>query len=252
MSETARNQLIVALDVESAAKARELFTALRDVAGMFKIGMQLFTCAGPAIVREIVDGGGRVFLDLKYHDIPNTVAAAGVEAARLGVSIFNVHAAGGSEMMRRAADAVAAACEREGRLTPKVIAVTLLTSVDAEVLAEIGVTSAPETQVARMARLAAECGLDGVVSSPLEVAAIRGAVPQEDFLIVTPGVRPSGATTHDQRRLMTPHEAIQAGSDYLVVGRPITAAADPVLAAQEILREIRAAEAPRDREAKSK
>src|SRR6185295_18919824 len=131
------NKLIIALDVDSESRARELFTSLRDVAGMFKVGMQLFTKAGPAIVREIIAGGSRVFLDLKYHDIPNTVAAAGIEAARLGVSIFNIHAAGGSEMMRRTAAAVAEVSEREGLARPKAIAVTLLTSADASVLKEI-------------------------------------------------------------------------------------------------------------------
>lgn len=232
------NKLIIALDVDSAQKARELFSSLREIAGMFKIGMQLFTAAGPSIVCDIVDAGSRVFLDLKYHDIPNTVAAAGVEAARLGVSIFNVHAAGGREMMRRTADAVTAVSEREGLARPKVIGVTLLTSADAQVLQEIGVTNSPQQQVIALAQLSAESGLDGVVASPLEVSAIRVAVAREGFLIVTPGVRPAGSTAHDQKRLMTPAAAICAGSDYLVVGRPIIDAPDPVLAAREILLEI--------------
>jgi orotidine-5'-phosphate decarboxylase len=240
MTDLPKNKLIVALDVDSAEKARGLFNSLREVAGMFKIGMQLFTAAGPSIVREIVAAGGRIFLDLKYHDIPNTVAGAGVEAARLGVSIFNVHAAGGSEMMRRTADAVTAVSEREGLARPKIIGVTLLTSADAKVLVEIGVTNSPQEQVTALARLSATSGLDGVVASPLEVAAIRAAVPDQDFLIVTPGIRPAGTTTHDQKRLMTPAGAIRAGSDYLVVGRPIIEASDPVLAAREILSEINA------------
>lgn len=240
----AKNKLIIALDVDTAPKARDLFTALRDVAGMFKIGMQLFTAAGPAFVSEIVNSGGRVFLDLKYHDIPNTVAAAGVEAARLGVSILNVHAAGGSEMMRRTAEAVAAVSEREGLTRPKVIAVTLLTSADAGVLAEIGVAATPEQQVVKMAQLTSASGLDGVVASPLEVSAIRAAVAARDFLIVTPGVRPSGTTANDQRRLLTPGKAIREGSDYLVIGRPIIEAADPVHAAREILSEIDEAATP--------
>jgi orotidine-5'-phosphate decarboxylase len=232
------NKLIVALDVDSAEQARKLFSALRECVGMFKIGMQLFTATGPSLVREIVKAGSRVFLDLKYHDIPNTVAAAGVEAARLGVSIFNVHASGGSEMMRRTAEAVTAVSESEGLTRPKVIAVTLLTSADAAVLDEIGVGRTPPQQVLSMAQLASSSGMDGVVASPLEVAAIRSAVPHNDFLIVTPGVRPQGAAANDQRRFLTPGGAIKAGSDYIVVGRPIIEAPNPTEAAREILRDI--------------
>lgn len=236
---TSKDKLIIALDVETAPRARELFEALRDVVGMFKIGMQLFTAAGPAIVREIISAGGRVFLDLKYHDIPNTVAAAGVEATRLGVSIFNVHTFGGTEMMRRTADAVGEVAEREGLVRPKIIGVTLLTSVNQEVLTEVGVAGSPDQHVPVLARLAAASGLDGVVASPLEVLSVRAAV-KEDFLIVTPGVRPRGAEPHDQKRVMTPIEAIRAGSDYLVVGRPIIDAGDPVAAANAIVAEIEA------------
>lgn len=238
MNTVPKNKLIVALDVDNAQKARELFAALHEVVGMFKIGMQLFTASGPAIVREIVDAGGRVFLDLKYHDIPNTVAGAGVEAARLGVSIFNVHAAGGSEMMRRTVDAVATVAEREGLERPRIIGVTLLTSADANVLAEIAVVNSPPQQVTALAKLAAASGLDGVVASPLEVGAIRAAVSNEGFLIVTPGVRPAGTTANDQKRLLTPGGAISAGSDYLVIGRPIIEASNPAHAARSILREM--------------
>jgi orotidine-5'-phosphate decarboxylase len=238
MTDFPKDKLIVALDVDSAQKARELFAALHEVVGMFKIGMQLFTAAGPGIVREIVAAGGRVFLDLKYHDIPNTVAAAGVEAARLGVSIFNVHAAGGSEMMRRTAGAVATVAEREGLVRPRIIGVTLLTSADANVLAEIAVVNSPQQQVIALAQLTAASGLDGVVASPLEVGAIRAAVAREDFLIVTPGIRPAGTTANDQKRLLTPAGAISAGSDYLVIGRPIIEASDPVNATREVLREM--------------
>ncbi len=234
----ARNRLIVALDVDSARKARELFAALREVAGMFKIGMQLFTAAGPSVVREIVSAGGQVFLDLKYHDIPNTVAAAGVEAARLGVSIFNVHAAGGSEMMLRTSEAVRAVSEREGLPRPAVIGVTVLTSADKTMLGETGVASDAVEQVGRLAQLSAASGLDGVVASALEVAAIRMLVTKAGFLIVTPGVRPVGARANDQKRLMTPGEAIRAGSDYLVIGRPILEAPDPVRAARDILADL--------------
>ena len=239
MSELVKQKLIVALDVDSAARAFDLFDGLRHVVGMFKIGSQLFTAAGPDIVRQIVGKGGRVFLDLKFHDIPNTVAAAGVEAARHGVSIFNVHTFGGTEMMRRTADAVREVAEREGLVRPKIIGVTLLTSVNQKVLTEVGVASSPGQHVPALARLAAASGLDGVVASPLEVVSVRAAV-KEDFLIVTPGVRPYGAEAHDQKRLMTPTGAIRAGSDYLVVGRPIIDADDPVAAANAIVAEIAA------------
>lgn len=240
MSGLETNKLILALDVDNITKARELVTSLREVVGMFKVGMQLFTAVGPSIVREIVDAGSRVFLDLKYHDIPNTVACAGVEAARLGVSIFNIHAAGGKEMMKRTADEVGNVCLKEGLTRPKVIAVTLLTSADQQLLDETNVASSPDQQVVKLALLASESGLDGVVASPREVISIREAVTREDFLIVTPGVRPRASETNDQRRITTPAEAIRAGSDYLVVGRPILAAADPAAAAAAILDEIKA------------
>ena len=241
MNTPAKDKLIVALDVETAARARELFEALRGVVAMFKIGMQLFTAAGPAIVREVIHEGGRVFLDLKYHDIPNTVAAAGVEAARHGISIFNIHTFGGTEMMRRTADAVAEVSEREHLVRPKIIGVTLLTSVNANVLSEIAVVNSPEEQVPALAQLSAASGLDGVVASPLEVVSVRSAVAKQGFLIVTPGVRPSGTTPQDQKRLTTPAEAIRAGSDYLVVGRPIIDAPDPLEAALRVVAEIEGA-----------
>lgn len=235
---SARDKLIVALDVESARQALDLFTALRDVAGTFKIGAQLFTAAGPSIVRQIVNAGGRVFLDLKYHDIPNTVAAAGIEAARLGVSIFNLHASGGSEMMRRTTAAVADVSDREGLIRPRVIAVTVLTSIDAQVLSEIGVAANPEQQVTRLALLAEASGLDGVVASPLEIASIRSAITKRDFTIVTPGVRPSSPDADDQRRVATAVEAVRFGADFFVVGRPIIAAPDPAEAARKIIEEL--------------
>jgi orotidine-5'-phosphate decarboxylase len=238
MNHSANKRLIVALDVETAREARELFQALKDVAGMFKIGSQLFTAAGPGLVREIVAAGGRIFLDLKFHDIPNTVAAAGVEATRLGVSIFNVHGLGGSEMMRRTAEAVTETAEREGIERPSVIAVTVVTSADSATLAEVGIERGAEEQVSRLARLAAQCGLDGVVASPHEVALIRSGVRLPEFLIVTPGVRPSGSALDDQKRFMTPAEAVCAGADYLVVGRPIIKASDPARAARQISEEM--------------
>jgi len=234
---TAKDKLIVALDFDSADRALDLFDALRDVAGMFKIGSQLFTAAGPDIVLQIVAKGGRVFLDLKFHDIPNTVAAAAIEATRLGVSIFNVHASGGTEMMTRAAEAVSETGKREGVPKPKVIAVTLLTSLDAAALGQIGFSGDARTVVANLARAAAACGLDGVVASSQEIQIIRDAVPNPEFKIVTPGIRP-GVATDDQRRVMTAGEAIRAGADYLVVGRPILNAIDPVAAANSIVAEI--------------
>lgn len=241
MNQAEDNKLIIPLDVETPARARELFSALRDVARMFKIGSQLFTAAGPDFVREIIAAGSKVFLDLKFHDIPNTVAAASREAARLGVSIFDVHAAGGSEMMKRTMEAVTEVSEREGLSRPIVIAVTVLTSADAATLDEIGVASNPQEQVLRLARLASQCGMDGVVASPHEVALLRSAVGRESFVLVAPGVRPAGASAHDQKRVMTPAEAVRAGADYLVVGRAIIDADDPAAAAEKILEEMRGA-----------
>ncbi|HVS20766.1 MAG TPA: orotidine-5'-phosphate decarboxylase, partial [Pyrinomonadaceae bacterium] len=159
----AKDKLIIALDVDTADRALDLFDALREVAGMFKIGSQLFTAAGPDIVRQVVAKGGRVFLDLKFHDIPNTVAAAGIEATRLGVSILNVHASGGAEMMKRTAEAIAETAAREALSKPKVIAVTMLTSLDEESLKRIGIETGPRQLVIKLARAAADCGLDGVV-----------------------------------------------------------------------------------------
>jgi orotidine-5'-phosphate decarboxylase len=233
-----RNKLIVALDVETAGEARRLVHTLRGVVGMFKIGSQLFTAAGPNLVREIVESGERVFLDLKFHDIPNTVAAAAVESARLGVSIFNVHAAGGSEMMRRTVDAVAEAADREKFQRPSVIAVTILTSANLQTLGEIGLSGQVNEAVRRLALLTEASGLDGVVASPLEIETVRSVVKKKEFIIVTPGVRPAGAAQGDQKRVTTPRKAILAGADYLVIGRPILQAPDPARAAQDIIQEM--------------
>jgi orotidine-5'-phosphate decarboxylase len=245
----AREKLIVALDVETAREALELFRALREYVSVFKIGSQLFTASGPRIVRDIVKAGGRVFLDLKFHDIPNTVAAASVEAARLGVWMLNVHAAGGREMMQRTVEAVAEVSQKEGFARPRLIAVTVLTSSDNATLTEIGVQVDAATQVTRLAQLAHECGMDGIVASPHEVAMVRARIAssnsatQDNFLIVTPGVRPTGSPSHDQRRVMTPLEAVRAGADYLVVGRAIIKAHDPARAAQEVVAEMSGASA---------
>ena len=238
MNIKAKEKLIVALDVDTAGRALDLFDQLRDVVGMFKIGSQLFTAAGPEIVRQIIARGGRVFLDLKFHDIPNTVAAAGIEATRLGVSIFNVHAAGGAEMMKRTAGAVAEIAGREALAKPKVIAVTLLTSLDQKSLEQIGINDDPRSMVVRLARSAADCGLDGVVASPQEIGLIRQTISTPEFLIVTPGIRSSNDAGDDQRRTLTSAEAIKAGADYLVVGRPILNAKDPVEAARRVVAEI--------------
>jgi orotidine-5'-phosphate decarboxylase len=234
----ARNKLIVALDVETVAEARRIVSQLRGIVGMFKIGSQLYTAAGPDLVKEIVVMDEQVFLDLKFHDIPNTVAAAGVEATRLGVSIFNVHAVGGSEMMRRTADAVTAAAQSEGLSKPAIIAVTILTSSNDETLKEIGLASGPEEAVKHLALLTESAGLNGVVASPREIGTIRATVQSSDFLIVTPGIRPAGAAYDDQKRVTTPADAIRAGADYIVIGRPVLKSADIVRAAQSIIDEM--------------
>lgn len=238
MNDSVKERLIVALDVESASEALELYARLRDHVGMFKIGMQLFTAAGPQAVRDLVAAGASIFLDLKFHDIPNTVAAAGVEAARLGVRMFNVHALGGAEMMRRTREAVAEVSAREGLKQPLLIGVTVLTSADAAALAEVCLPSDPEGLVERLSRLVQMSGLDGVVASPREIALVRALAGESKFLIVTPGVRRAGAATHDQKRITTPAEAVQAGADYLVMGRAILEADDPVRAVGEIIDEM--------------
>src|SRR5258706_4922633 len=236
----AKDKLIVALDVDSADRALDLFDALIEEVGRFKIGLQLFTAAGPDIVRQIVARGGRGFLDLKFHEIPNTVAAAGIEATRLGVSIFNVHASGGPDMLKRTAAAVAEVAGREGLKRPKVIAVTLLPSLDPASLKQLGIKEGASTAVARLARLAADCGMDGVVASPREIGVIRQTVSDRDFLIVTPGIRSSNDPSDDQKRTLTAAEAISAGADYLVVGRPILNSEDPIAAARKVVAEIEA------------
>ena len=232
------DKLIVALDVDTPAQALSLVQELRGVAGMFKVGSTLFTLAGPQIVRDIVESGAKVFLDLKFHDIPHQVAGAARSATELGVSLFTLHASGGTEMMRRAVDAATETAQRSNTTRPAVLAVTVLTSIDAQTLAKIGVNSTPEESVMRLVKLAEQAGVDGVVASPQEAARIRSTVAPQ-FLIVTPGIRPaSGNATDDQRRVSTPAAALAAGANYLVVGRPITAAADPVAAARQIVAEM--------------
>jgi orotidine-5'-phosphate decarboxylase len=227
---TGKDRLIVALDVKTADEARALVDRLSGKAGMFKVGSQLFTAAGPQLVREIVGRGEKVFLDLKYHDIPNTVANAVAEACHLGVSLLTVHALGGKAMMEAAVGALPAVGTR-------LIAVTILTSHDQESLGAIGLGGPVADSVKRLARLAQEAGTDGIVASPLEAEIIRGACGP-DFLIVTPGIRSGGAKTHDQARAATPAAAIRAGASYVVVGRPITEAGDPAVAAIALVREM--------------
>lgn len=228
---SARDQLIVALDVSSAAQAQRIVTALGDSVTFYKVGMQLYTAEGPAVVRDLIGGGRRVFLDLKYHDIPNTVGAAVREAGKLGVSLLTVHASGGSKMLRAATEAA-----RESNPAMKVIAVTVLTSMDQDDLNEI-MQGNLEEQVVHVAGLALKAGFHGVVSSAREVRALRTRMGN-DFLVVTPGVRPAGAAHGDQARVVTPAEAIAAGSTHLVVGRPITAAPNPAREAEKIIQEI--------------
>ena len=229
-----KDKLIIALDVETAAKAFDLVRELHTFAGMFKVGSQLFTSSGPQIVRDIIGLGSKVFLDLKFHDIPHQVAGAAGSAAELGVSLFTIHASGGSEMMRRAVESVDESAQKGGTRS-KILAISVLTSIDAHILSEIGVTSTPEESVLRLVRLAESSGVDGVVASPQETGTIRKAVSNPDFLIVTPGIRPATSETGDQKRVANPSAAIAAGASYLVVGRPITGAADPVAAAHEII-----------------
>jgi orotidine-5'-phosphate decarboxylase len=234
---SAKDRLIVALDVESAAEARSIVSELGGEVGAFKVGLQLFTCAGPNFVRELTEAGTRIFLDLKFHDIPNTVAAAAAEAAKLRVWMFNVHVLGGPEMLRRAAQSLGELCSKEGIPRPHLIGVTVLTSSDQSALQAVGIEHKIEDQVLRLARLASECGLDGVVASPLETSIIRKSLHAERFMIVTPGVRPLFATNDDQKRVTTPGEALSAGSDYIVIGRPIIQASDRSHAVRQILSE---------------
>jgi orotidine-5'-phosphate decarboxylase len=233
-----KERLIIALDVETTAEARGIVGELKEHVGAFKIGLQLFTAGGPSFVSEIVRAGIKVFLDVKFHDIPNTVAKASVEVARLGVWMFNIHALGGREMMRRAAGDVSDICEKEGLERPKIMGVTILTSADRGTLGEVGLAGEIDSQVLNLAKLAAECGLDGVVASPREVKTIRENIDDPGFLIVTPGIRPDFATNDDQKRVMPPGEAVSAGSDYLVIGRPVLRAGDRPGAVRKVLGEI--------------
>jgi orotidine-5'-phosphate decarboxylase len=236
-----RSGLIVALDFDSLSTALRFAKSLADLVGMFKIGSQLFTAAGPTAVKEISTLGPGIFLDLKFHDIPNTVAGAVLSCAAMsGVQLVNVHALGGTAMLHAAAQAISAGVPM-GADRPRLLAVTVLTSMDQKAIREVGIGGPPKTRVVKLAKLAKGAGVDGVVASVQEARAIRKACGR-DFLIVTPGVRPKDSTSSangdDQARTSTPSEAIKAGADFLVVGRPILAAPDPRAAAQAIVDEI--------------
>ena len=238
MDLTARERLILALDVDDFKKAEELVGKLSDYVGVFKIGSQLFTAEGAKVVNMVNKRGGKVFLDLKFHDIPNTVARAAEVATKLGVYIFNVHTSGGYEMMRAAAEASEKISLALGIRKPLILGVTLLTSINRDILEkEIGIKKKLEEQVVHLAKLAKAAGLDGVVASSWEIKEIR-KVCGEDFVILTPGIRPTGKSFDDQKRIMTPGEAIKLGADFLVIGRPIRNASNPAEAAKEILREM--------------
>lgn len=223
-----RERLIVALDVSSPSEAQQIVSALGESVHTYKVGLQLYTAAGPSVVRELISSGKKIFLDLKYHDIPNTVGAAVREAAQLGVSMLTVHAAGGSKMLQ-------AATEAKGHV--QVIAVTVLTSMHQDDLRPLGVPGALQDHVARLAKLALAAGCEGVVSSAREVKCLRETLGN-NFLVVTPGVRPAGAAHGDQARVVTPAEAVSLGATHIVVGRPITAAEDPAREAKKIIEEI--------------
>jgi len=229
-----QSRLIFALDVESVREALDLVDTLRNEVGLFKVGKQLFLHAGPDIIRQIKQRGGEVFLDLKFHDIPRTVAKAGAEATRLGVRLFDVHASGSVAMMRQTIAEVNKVSRTEHLVRPKVLAVTVLTSLNQEDLKLLGVRSGVESHVVRLVRLAREAGMDGVVASPQEVALIRKECGRR-FLIITPGIREPRGSLDDQKRVMTAEAAIRAGANYLVVGSPIRDAADPVAAARAIV-----------------
>jgi len=229
------NPVFVALDTPDLARALEIAAAVRPHVGGLKVGLEFITALGPDAVRKIVALGLPVFADTKFHDIPNTVAGAAKAIGETGIGIFNIHAAGGEAMMRAAMDAAAKFHPR-----PKVIAVTVLTSLDDDDLLSVGQSVPAAGQVTRLAKLSKHAGLDGVVCSPHEIALVREACGP-DFLIVTPGVRPAGADLADQRRVMTPAEAMKAGADILVIGRPITGAKDPAAAAKAIADETAAA-----------
>lgn len=236
MSIDPKDRLIVALDVPDADRALALADALAGAVGAVKVGLELYAVAGPELVRRIAQAGHRVFLDLKFHDIPNTVAGAVHAASQLGAFMLNVHIAGGRAMLDAAARAVQAATNETDR-RPLLIGVTVLTSLGDDDLAQLGISGTALDAVVRYAVLAKECALDGVVASAREASAIKAACG-DDFLVVTPGIRPAGSGVADQKRVVTPADAVNAGADYLVVGRPIHGASDPRAAAETIVDQI--------------
>jgi orotidine-5'-phosphate decarboxylase len=229
-----KEKIVIALDVSSADKALHLVKELHDFIGMFKVGSQLFTACGPQIVREIIGAGGKVFLDLKFHDIPNTVTHAAIEAAKLGVSMMTVHASGGRAMMQSVAKELQ---DKFGSKRPFVVAITILTSFDTRALFEIGVEIPVEEQVQRLALLSEQSGMDGVVCSPQEIHIVRKLFGAK-FKVVTPGIRMPEQSLNDQQRIATPHQAISAGADYIVVGRAITDAPDCRAAVHSLVQKI--------------
>ena len=240
----ASERIIVALDVDSEARAVELVRELRGHCGVFKVGLELLNVAGRGILEKLRDAGAdKIFYDAKLHDIPNTVAGAMRGVAKMGAWCVTVHAAGGSAMLTAATEAAKTTAEAEGIAPPKIFAVTLLTSIGPDALQnELRVGESVAEYVAAMAKMAYDCGCAGVIASPQEIAVVRAAVPDRDFLIITPGVRPAGSQVGDQARVTTPSAAIQSGADYLVIGRPITAAPNPAIAAQKIAEEIQQTE----------
>jgi len=235
---SARERLVLALDVDDFKSAEELVDKLKDYVGVFKVGSQLFTSEGGDVVRMIRESGSKVFLDLKFHDIPNTVKGAAESATKLGVYMFNIHASGGYEMMKAAADAARETSIKLGIKKPLILGVTVLTSINQEILKkEIGVNKNVKEHVVHLAKLAKSAGLDGVVASPQEIMVIRNACGN-DFIILTPGIRPAGEEINDQRRIMTPKQALEQGADFIVIGRPIRNAKNPVKAARNIIREM--------------
>lgn len=232
-----RNPIIAALDVSTAEQALKLAHEIAPAVGAFKIGGELFTSAGPDIVRRVRDTGAAVFLDLKFHDIPNTVAKSVAAAVRLDVQMLTLHTSGGAEMMRAAEKSAQETALQSGRNAPLVLGVTVLTSSDNSTLSEIGCEPNVAKQVERLASLAAKAGLRGLVCSPLEIAALRQILPKE-FQLVTPGIRTGAEKADDQKRTLTPREAMDAGASWLVVGRPIYAAPNPRQAAESILNSL--------------